>query len=137
MQDFIIYSIFFAVVTKLFSLVRKRIKRKIITILYIIILLSPSVFYIPIEINTYLHGYEFSDVDIETGFNLPTVYYKVFSYSDTEAKLFYVEGENGKHQVGKYYTFTKENGVWIMQGWGCFWTDLGGSASETTFPPYF
>ena len=137
MQVIFIYSIFFAIVTKLFSLVRKRIKRKIIAVLYIIILLSPSFWYVPIEINTYLHGYEFSDVDIETGFNLPTVYYKVFSYTDTEAKLYYVEGKNGKHQVGKYYTFIKHDGVWARQSWGCVWTDLGGSASETTFPPYF
>ena len=137
LQVIFIYSLFFWIVTIPFLFVKKRFKRRIILIVYISILLSPSLFYIPIEINTYLHGYEFKDIQIDNEWNLPTIYYKIFSINDNEAKIFYVEGENGKHQIGKMYTFIKKDGKWTYCNWSPIWTNLGGSASETTFPPYF
>lgn len=136
-QVIFIYFLFFWIVTMPFLFVRKRFKRNIILIIYICILLSPSLFYVPIEINTYLYGKEFKDVQIDNGWNLPIIYYKVFSINDNEAKIFCIEGENGKHQIGTMYTFVKKDGKWAYSSCSAIWTDLGGSASETTFPPYF
>lgn len=136
-QVIFLYFLFFLIVRKLFSLIQKRIKGKILMIIYIIILLSPSLLYVPIEVNTYLYGYQFKNIQIENGYDIPTIYYKIFSISDNEAKLFYVQGENGEHRVGNFFTFVKENGTWKYHGRGSTVWSKFGSASEFTIPPYF
>ena len=135
---FVIYLFFVGIVTILFWLIRKVFKNKIIIFLYITVLASPIFLYIPVELNTYLYGQDFKDIEIDIGFNSPIIYYKVFFINDREAKLFYVEGENGNHNIGNFYHFVKENGKWKFQRWErTMWTNLGGSASEFTVPPYF
>jgi hypothetical protein len=137
-QVSILYLFFAIVVTTIFLLIHKRIRNRLITFLFIILLISPSFLYIPIEINTYKYGKEFKNIKIDTGFNSPVIYYKVFSISETESELFYVEGKNGKHDMGNFYYFTKINGKWEFNKWGrTMWTRTGGSASEFTLPPYF
>lgn len=134
----IIYLLFVGIITVLFRLIRKAFSNKIILLLYIFVLISPLFLYIPVELNTYLYGNEFKNVEIDTGFEQSTIYYKVFSIDAKEAKLFYVEGENGKRSFGTFYYFEKENGKWEFKEWGeLMWTNLGGSASEFTVPPYF
>jgi hypothetical protein len=132
------YIFFIGIVTILFWLLRKVIKNRIVILCYVFVLISPFLLYIPVEVNTFLYGKEFNDVEIDTGFNLPVVYYKVFSVNKNEAKLFFVEGENGDHGVGNFYYFVNENGKWKFNEWGrSMWTNYGGSASEFTVPPYF
>jgi hypothetical protein len=136
LQIIVIYIFFIGIISTLFWLIRKWFKNKIIMVLYILILVSPLFLYIPIELKTYLYGKDFKYVEIHTGFNRPVIYYRVFFINDKEAKLFYVEGENGKHELGRYYDFVKENGKWKFQRGGrTMWTNLGGSASEFTVPP--
>jgi hypothetical protein len=135
---FAIYLFFTGITTTLFWLISRVYKNKMVMLLYIIILVSPFFLYIPIELKTYLYGKDFKNVQVETGFQQQIVYYKVFSINEKEAKLFYVEGENGNHNIGNFYYFVKENGKWKFHRWGqTIWTNLGGSASEFIVPPYF
>lgn len=137
-QIVIFYYLFFMVVTIIFWMVRKVSKSKLFVFIYIVLLISPSFLYIPVEIDTFLYGKEFKNVEINTGWNLPVIYYKVFYINDKEAKLFYVEGENGRHDIGNFYHFVKVDGKWKFHKWGrTMWSNLGGNASEVTFPPYF
>ncbi|WP_010248570.1 hypothetical protein [Acetivibrio cellulolyticus] len=137
-QVVLLYILFIVLITILFGLLRKVFKNRIVIFCYVFILISPFLLYIPVEVNTFLYGKEFKDVEIDTGLNYPVVYYKVFSISKNEAELFFVEGENGYHEVGNFYYFVKENGKWKFNRWGrTMWTNYGGSASEFTVPPYF
>jgi hypothetical protein len=137
-QVFALYLVFVGTVTTLFWLIKKVYKNKIIILLYTLVMVSPFLLYLPVELNTYLYGKDFKSVELNTGFNSSIVYYKVFSINDKEAKLFYVEGKNGSHDMGNFYRFAKENGKWKYYKWErTMWTNLGGSASEFTVPPYF
>ena len=137
-QVLALYLLFIGAITTLFWLIGKDYKNRIITFLYILVLVSPILLYTPIELNTYIYGKDFKDVKVNTGFNQPVVYYKVFFINDKEAKLFYVEGENRHHEMGNFYDFVKENGNWKFDRWErTMWTNLGGSASKFTMPPYF
>lgn len=134
----LLYLLFMGIVSIIYRLFRIVFKNKIIKLIYTLILISPFFLYIPVELKTYLYGKEFQNVKINTGFNGPVIYYKVFSIDDKKAKLFFVEGDNGKHDYGAFYHFVKENGKWKFERWGkVMWTNLGGSASEFTLPPYF
>lgn len=137
-QVTILYLFFVGIVSIAYRLLRIVLKNKVIKLLYILFLISPFFLYIPVELKTYLYGKEFQNVKIDTGFNRPVIYYKVFSIDDQKATLFYVEGDNGNHDYGTFYHFVKVNGKWEFEEWGrLMWTNLGGSASEFTLPPYF
>lgn len=132
----IIYILFAVIVLLVFKLVNRLIKLHWLVL--IIGLLSPLLLYLPTEIRTFKYGSQFSTFTINTGFNLPVVYYRVFSINDKNAKLFIVEGKGGKHQVGNFYWFSKEEGQWQFNGkWETVWSSNGGSASKFTVPPYF
>jgi len=133
-----LYMIFLAIVIACGKIIEKYIKKKLRKIVYTLVLISPILLYIPTEINTLLYGNEFKGVKIETGFNLPVIYYKVLSIDSNKAELFYVEGENGSHDVGEIYRFVKENGKWTFTGWWqTVWTNSSGNAADFTVPPYF
>lgn len=117
-------------------LTKGKYKKTIISIALIVSMI-PFSLYIPIEVRTYLHKEEFKNVNINTGLSLPIVYFKVFSISNNQAKLFIVEGENKKHDIGNMYILKKEKDKWIVKEYRTIWTNLGGSASEFTIPPYF
>ncbi len=109
-----------------------------IYVLWFLILILPFLFYLPVEMKTVLYAYQFENVNMDTGFNSPSIYMKVFSINKDEAKLFFVEGENKERHMGNFYWFVKQNGQWKFTGrWQCVWTNLGGSASDFTWPPYF
>lgn len=137
-QAVVMYLFFITIVTCIYWLIKKKFSNKLFAIIYILILISPFFSYISVEINTYLYGKEFKDVKIDSVYNRSVIYYKVFSINDRKAKLFYVEGENGSRDVGNIYDFVKEDGKWKFKKWeSTIWTNLGGSASEFTVPPYF
>lgn len=138
LQVAVIYLLFICVVSILFWVIRKFIRNKLITVLFSLILISPFSLYIPIEVNTYLHGKEFKNVKIETMCSGKVIYHKIFSINNKKAKLFFVQGKNGQHEAGNFYYFVKKNGKWKFDSWGqTMWVKSGGSASEFTLPPYF
>ncbi len=57
-------------------------------------------------------------------------YFKVLSYSDETADVYYVEKDM---TAGIVLTFEKENGSWIETNWHTVWA-VSGSASETIYP---
>lgn len=137
-QVIILYLFFVGIVSILYLIARKLIKNRVILYCYLFVLISPFLIYVPVEVRTFLYGDQFKNVEIDTGLNGPVVYYKVFSITESEAKLFFVEGENGYHGAGMLYGFVKEDGEWQFASWeGVVWTNYGGSASEFTVPPYF
>jgi len=137
LQVVIFYLIFAAIVTAVFRGFKKIKKGKLIKVVYILILLSPGLFYIPVEVKTFLYEKEFKDVKLDSMCGGQVVYYKVFSIDDNKATVFYVEGKNGEHGSGSFYYFMKENGQWKQYKWETVWTNGGGSASEFILPPYF
>ncbi len=108
-------------------------KKKIILGVIIGILLIVLVPYIKNDILTFKYGEMFKNGYKETGMIDVVDYYKVFSYSENEAKVFYVcDG----HETGNFIYFKKVNGKWKMKDYDCIWSKTG-SASGFTFPLYY
>ena len=138
LQAVLLYVLYIIIISLLFRLAKKVRRRKIILFVFIVLLLSPLTLYLPVEYHTYLHGREFEDVKIDTGFSGPVIYYKIYGINNDEATLFYVEGEEGRHECGNLYRCVKEDGKWVFDDWlGTVWTEKGGSASEFILPAYF
>lgn len=138
-QSILIYLLFLGVCLAVYGLWnRGRAKRRMPVWVLIVLALSPGLLYLPVEIRTAIYGAQFRDVAANTGWELPRVYLKVMSIHEHVAKVLIVEGEDGEHQIANYYWFRRRNGKWEFSG-DCrtLWTNLGGSASESSWPPYF
>lgn len=98
-----------------------------ITIFFIIVPLP----YIRAEILTKLHGNEFKELYMETGWLNQIDYLKVNKYSRKSAEVYYV-GNN--HQAVFIYYFVFDNG-WELSDWKCIWSKKG-NADEFTWPYY-
>lgn len=137
-QTILLYVCFIIVTLGVVALINRIFSGKIPKYLLVLMIFSPFLAYVPTELNTIRFGKEFSTVKVDTGFNLPVVYYRVLTINDNSAKVVFVEGKNGNHEIANVYHFDKVNGRWKFNGkWDTSWTTLGGSASEFTFPPYF
>lgn len=130
------YLLFITVMFVVIGVIKKVSHVKITALIYVLAVLSPILIYIPAEVNTLLHYDEFKDVSIGAGDSSDIAYFKVISLNDTEAKLFYVEGIDGKHSSGSYYFFERVNGKWIKSSSKTVWSHYG-SASDVAFPPYY
>ena len=81
------------------------------------------------------------------GFSSRLNYFKVFEYSDNQAKVFVVISYEDTHwepwmlrdQFGQFRYFVRQNGVWVVdqskRPYELVWDDLG-SADGETWPPY-
>lgn len=108
-------------------------KKKVLIILIIIMcMLVIGVPYINVEIKTYKYGDQFKDRYTDTNMIDGIEYYKVFSYSETKAKVLYVELE---HETVNFVWFKKEGGKWMYENWDTIWSQYG-SADGWTFPFY-
>ncbi|MCL6560179.1 MAG: hypothetical protein K6U74_15575 [Firmicutes bacterium] len=132
----VLYVLFLGLLWSIKKVIRAVAKVNISTIIIVLLALSPLLAYIPVEINTIIYGKQFKFIE-EQPTNIPIIYYKVFSINKEEAKLFIVRGKNNKHEIGSFYWFKKVNDKWLPSHSKTVWTNLGGSASEFTFPPYF
>lgn len=92
--------------------------------------------YVHNEVLTVMHGKEFKDkynenTMLKADITLDSM--KVIKYSDSEAKVYYVMGDNG---IAEVYTFEKnQNNEWEAVVQDTIWS-RSGSASETLWP-YF
>ncbi len=57
-------------------------------------------------------------------------YFRVLEYSDSYAKVYYVN----RDLTGELLGFEKENGEWVYTEWRTIWSACGGSASEVIWP---
>lgn len=98
---------------------------KILGIIVLIIILIWAVPFIHNELLTVLHGKEFYNRYIDTGFfdeNSEQESCKVLSYSKTVKGILC---NTGKEQ-GLILYFTKnENNIWEMSSWDCIWSKSG------------
>lgn len=107
-------------------------KKKIIWIVFIVLLLFIITPYIFVEINTLRYGEAFEEEYKQTGMIDSMAYFKVFSFSQHEAKIYYVEEG---HDAGHFVWFEQKDEQWIMKKWETVWSEYG-SASGITFPFY-
>lgn len=110
------------------------VKKKIvlsIVILFMCVLII-GIPYISVEIKTYKYGEQFKERYADTNMITGIEYYKVFSYSETKAKILYVESG---HETVNFVWFKKEDGKWIYDNWETIWSQSG-SADGWTFPFY-
>ena len=94
---------------------------------FLLILFTP---YLKAEILTAKYGKEFYGLQKQTNMLNESDYYKVLSYSNDLAKVFYVS------DTGDLLTFEKDSGgKWKYSEWKTVWSDSG-SASEFIWPYY-
>ena len=82
-------------------------KKKKVLIIFILCVLVIGIPYMNLEIKTYKYGDQFKDRYTDTNMIESIEYYKVFSYSETKAKVLYVELG---HETVNLVWFKKENG---------------------------
>ncbi len=107
-------------------------KTVLIVLILIICVLIIGIPYISVEIKTYKYGNQFQERYTDTNMITDIEYYKVFSYSETKAKILYVESG---HETGNFVWFKKEDGKWQYDHWETIWSE-NGSADGWTFPFY-
>lgn len=107
---------------------KKKIKRILIIFIFIVIVLP----YLFVEANTIMFGDDFERLYEQTNMISQIEYYKIFYYTNKEAKVYYVE-EN--HKTGNFVWFEKDGSNWKMKKWETVWSEYG-SASGITFPFY-
>lgn len=110
----------------------KPFKKRMITILIVFVLLLVIFFpYLKAEVLTFQHGSEFEGLEQQTHMLAEACYYKVLSYSENTATVFYVS------DTGDLLTFGRDNeGNWQYTDWVTIWSDAGGSADEFYWPYY-
>lgn len=108
-------------------------KKKVLIVLIIMVcILVIGISYVNVEIKTYKYGDQFKDRYTDTNMITGIEYYKVFSYSETKAKVLYVELG---HETVNFVWFKKEKGKWMYDNWETIWSQ-NGSADGWTFPFY-
>lgn len=82
------------------------------------------------EILTRIHGDEFKDVyQAEDVLKLPDDW-KVLSYSNSNASIYYTYNDN---QGGYVLNYTNTGGDWLFDSWGAAWSSTG-SADDYIWP---
>lgn len=105
-----------------------------IIVIFVIFLLLLTVAvvspYIKAEYLTARYGDQFEGLEKQTNMLDGATYFKVLSYSETEAKVFYVS------DTGDVITFAKnQNGQWTMRDWNTVWSESG--SADSLFWPYY
>lgn len=107
-------------------------KKKIVIAIIIIIFTLIILPYAYVEITTALYGKQFAEEYKQTSMISSVEYYKVFSYNNQRAKVYYVERDP---TITYFVYFEKDGSKWKMTSWDTVWSDFG-SASNVTFPFY-
>lgn len=109
----------------------KPFQKRIITILIVFVLLLVIFFpYLKAEVLTFQHGSEFEGLEQQTKMLAEARYYKVISYTEDTATVFYVS------DTGDLITFGRDSqGNWQYTDWVTIWSNTG-SADEFYWPYY-
>lgn len=105
-------------------------KNKIKIVLIIIILVLLIFPYLKAEYLTARFGSQFYGLEQETRMLGPAKYYKVLSYSNSYAKVYYISDYSRD-----LILFEKEDGNWNRIEWRTIWSKTG-SADEFCWPYY-
>lgn len=103
-------------------------KIKIALIILVIIMLIFS--YLKAEYLTIRFGSQFDGLEQDTRMLDPAKYYKVISYSENYAKVYYISDYSRDLII-----FEKEDGQWKINEWRTVWSKTG-SADEFFWPYY-
>lgn len=111
-------------------------KKKTLYFMFILFIVVSIVFapYAKVEYLTYKYGPEFESLYKETHMIDGICVCKVYEYTETKAKIYYVE--SGR-TFGALVKFIKDENddTWILDGWDAVWSKTG-SASEFIWPYY-
>ncbi len=88
--------------------------------------------YAKAELLTRRHGQEFEGLYKLTGMISEIEYFKVISYTETQARVFYVSQD---HAAGNLLTFSSRNNEWVLEEWETVWS-TSGSAGRFMWPFY-
>lgn len=102
-------------------------KRKVVFLVILLIVFFP---YLKAEYLTARFGNQFYGLEQDTRMLDPAKYYKVISYSENYAKVYYVSDYSRD-----LILFEKENGQWVRYEWRTVWSKTG-SADEFFWPYY-
>ena len=121
---------------------RHRKKLLIITVVWVFIFVL-TFHYIKAEYYTYKYGKEFTDLygkQFEvlysvTGWVEKGEFYKVVEYSETSAKIYYVEVEE-QTTYHLFFSRSDKDKDWTLTDWKVIWSKYG-SADDFPWPFYF
>ena len=80
------------------------------------------------EILTFQHGHEFEGMEETTNMLSKADYFKVLSYSDSNARVFYKSYYNSN-----ILEFMLQDGEWVLGNWQTVWS-RSGSADDFMWP---
>lgn len=107
-------------------------KKVIIAVAAILLVFLMVIFfpYIKAEYLTWRHGEEFAGLELQTNMLGEAEYFKVLTYSEQEASVFYVS------DTGDLMTFVKdEEGNWARESWKTIWSKTG--SADGFYWPYY
>lgn len=113
-------------------------KKKKIGILLIILFLFVGGSYLKVEILTVLYGNQFESLYNASGWVPHMTYFKVMSYSDDKADVYYadLEEEDETSNATFLYHFQRVDNRWQLDEWECIWAEMG-TADKFIWPYYF
>lgn len=107
-------------------------KKKILILTALLLTAILAVPYLKAELLTAQYGAYFADEYKQCGMIDEIAYFKVISYSDRSASVFYVlEG----HSAGVRMRFENADGEWLLAEWSTIWS-ASGSADGFCWPYY-
>lgn len=106
----------------------KKIAKFLLVLLMVFVILS----YVKVEFLTWRHGEQFAELYKMSNMLDDIDCYKVMEYSDTNAEVYYVQGE---HLGADLFYFSKRNDEWVLDGWKTVWAKHG-SADDWIWPFY-
>lgn len=103
----------------------------IIFVIFLLLLTAAVVSpYIKAEYLTARYGDQFEGLEKQTNMLDGATYFKVLSYSEAQAKVFYVSDS------GDVITFAKnQEGQWTIQNWYTVWSNTG--SADSFYWPYY
>lgn len=109
----------------------KPFQKRIIAILIVFVLLLVIFFpYLKAEVLTFQHGSEFYGLEQQTKMLAEARYYKVLSYTEDTATVFYVS------DTGDLITFRRDShGNWQYTDWVTIWSNTG--SADGFYWPYY
>ena len=85
-----------------------------------------------VEILTVKYGKQFAQEYRQSGLIENIEYYKVFSYDEHYAQVYYVEEG---HSTRNFMVFARKGQEWKLESWQCLWS-ASGSADDFVWPFY-
>ena len=104
-------------------------KKRIIIVFVIVLVFMVFFPYLKAEYLTHRYGEEFEGLEIQTKMLKQSRYYKVLSYSNDRAEVFYIS------DTGDIISFEKVNDHWNIADWKTIWAKSG--SADSFYWPYY